>query len=216
MRPQRNRAAPLALGLGVLILVAGCSLDPGGETAESTAAPTEAETSATAEATAPVSSPAGSTTAALTLFYVAVGDEGKSGPEIGCGDSLVSTETGPEEFTNQIEAAIAALLAEDEEELGASGLRNALASSELDYVSSMVEADVVTVELSGAVRSGGTCDDPRIIEQLEYTAMTAAGTGSARILVDGRDLEEVLSAKYAAQEKTVVLPNGENHRSGLD
>jgi len=93
-----------------------------------------------------------------------VGDEGKSGSEIGCGDSLVATETGPEEFTNQVEASITALLADDEEMLGESVLRNALAGSDLDYVSSAVEGDAVTVELSGTVKSGGACDDPRIVE----------------------------------------------------
>lgn len=88
-----------------------------------------------------------------------------------------------------------ALLAHDEGMLGESGLSNALAGSDLDYVSSAVDGDVVTVELSGTVKSGGTCDDPRIIEQLQYTALTAAGTGEARILVDATELEEVLSAK---------------------
>src|SRR5699024_3637631 len=132
---------------------------------------------ATSGATAPASAPgqAEATTAALTLFYVAVGDAGQSGPEIGCGDSLVATETGPEEFTNQVEASMTALLADDDEELGGSGLRNAVAASDLEYATSMVDGDVVTVELSGTVTSGGTCDDPRIIEQLKYTAMTAAG-----------------------------------------
>lgn len=205
MRTQRTSPAPLALVLAVLMLAAGCSQGPGGEMAESPAPPTNAstETSASptspggstqAQSTVPAASSAEPTTAALTLFYVAVGDEGKSGPQIGCGDSLVATETRPEEFTNQIEASIDALL-DDEEMLGESGLRNALAGSDLDYVSSAVDGDVVTVELSGTVSSGGTCDDPRIIGQLEYTAMTAAGTGEARILVGGKEVEEVLSAK---------------------
>lgn len=205
MRTQRTSPAPPALVLAVLMLAAGCSQGPGGETAVSPAPPTSAstETSASptspggstpAQSTEPAASSAEPTTAALTLFYVAVGDEGKSGPQIGCGDSLVATETRPEEFTNQIEASIDALL-DDEEMLGESGLRNALAGSDLDYVSSAVDGDVVTVELSGTVSSGGTCDDPRIIGQLEYTAMTAAGTGEARILVGGKEVEEVLSAK---------------------
>ncbi|RWZ83145.1 hypothetical protein EKH49_09955 [Glutamicibacter sp. HZAU] len=168
---------------------------PTSASTETSASPTSPGGSTPAQSTEPAASSAEPTTAALTLFYVAVGDEGKSGPQIGCGDSLVATETRPEEFTNQIEASIDALLDDDEEMLGESGLRNALAGSDLDYVSSAVDGDVVTVELSGTVSSGGTCDDPRIIGQLEYTAMTAAGTGEARILVGGKELEEVLSAK---------------------
>lgn len=210
MRAQQSSAVPMALALGVLLSIAGCSSSPGGEASESPASPTTAENSAPAQSTQPAtdsaaaSMPASSaatessaepTTAALALFYVAVGDEGKSGPKIGCGDSLVSAETGPEEFTNQVEAAITALLADDKEELGGSGLRNALAGSDLSYASSVVDGDVVTVELNGTVSSGGTCDDPRIIGQLKYTAMTAAGTGEAEILVEGEKIEKVLSAK---------------------
>ncbi|MGO2124464.1 GerMN domain-containing protein [Glutamicibacter arilaitensis] len=196
MLPKRNRAAPLALAWGALILIAGCSTGTDGEMTESAAAPANEKTAAPSASSTPATeSSAEPTTAALTLFYVAVGDEGKSGPKIGCGDSLVSAETGPEEFTNQVEAAITALLADDKEELGGSGLRNALAGSDLSYASSVVDGDVVTVELNGTVSSGGTCDDPRIIGQLKYTAMTAAGTGEAEILVEGEKIEKVLSAK---------------------
>lgn len=210
MRSQQSSAVPMALALGVLLSIAGCSSSPGGEASESPASPTTAENSAPAQSTQPATGsaagnmPASSAatgssvdpmTGALTLFYVAVGDEGKSGPKIGCGDSLVATETGPVEFTNQIEASMIALLDDDEQELGGSGLRNALASSDLDYISSTVKGDSVSVELSGTVSSGGICDDPRMIGQLEYTAMTAAGTGQAQILVNGEKLEEVLSAK---------------------
>lgn len=203
MRPQRISQLPIALGLGILFLVAGCSANDGEGATESSAPPTTSQNSTppqdspapASSATASASISASATSASLTLFYVAVGDAGKAGPEIGCGDSLVATETGPKEFTNQVEASITALLANDAEELGSSGLRNALAASDLDYVSSMVDGDVVTVRLNGAVSSSGTCDDPRIVEQLKYTAMTAAGTGQAEILVDGEKIEEALSSK---------------------
>lgn len=196
MLPKRNRAAPLALAWGALILIAGCSTGTDGEMTESAAAPANEKTAASSASSTPATeSSAEPATAALTLFYVAVGDEGKSGQKIGCGDSMVSTETGPEEFTNQVEAAITVLLADDKEELGGSGLRNALAGSDLSYASSVVDGDVVTVELNGTVSSGGTCDDPRIIGQLKYTAMTAAGTGEAEILLEGEKIEKVLSAK---------------------
>lgn len=202
MRPQRMSRLPIALGLGMLFLATGCSGGDGDGLNNSTAPAAQTPSSAESDQASPTGSSAPSspssaaaTTAALTLFYVAVGDAGQSGPEIGCGDSLVATQTGPEEFTNQVEASMAALLADDNEELGGSGLRNALAASDLEYVTSLVDGDVVTVELEGTVSSGGTCDDPRIIEQLKYTAMTAAGTGEAEILVEGEKIEEVLSPK---------------------
>lgn len=135
------------------------------------------------------------TTAALTVFYVAVDDQGKSGPLIGCGDSLVATETEPRAFTNHVEAAMVALLGDNSATHGESSLLNAVAASELRYVSSKVGDDQVEVDLSGTLSSGGTCDDPRIVEQLKFTAKVAAGVGSARILLNGVDIEKMLSQK---------------------
>ncbi|MET1034753.1 MAG: GerMN domain-containing protein [Arthrobacter sp.] len=145
-------------------------------------------------------SPSGSSrrspaTAALTVYYVAVGDAGVSGPEIGCGDSLVATETEPVTFTNQVEAAITRLLADRDRSHGESGLVNSLYQSTLDYVSSSVEGGTVTVELTGEPRSGGICDDPRIQAQLRHTARAAAGADEAQILIDGEPIEEVMSLK---------------------
>lgn len=194
--------------LGLVLGVAGCSNGNYQEpepiaspsASDSTLPPTEDATMPPSASGSPNASPTDPasvvpTTAALTLFYIAVGDEGISGPQIGCGDSIVATETAPMEFTDQVGAAISTLLASDESEHGESGLRNALAESELNYISARVADDTVTVELSGQVQSGGTCDDPRIIEQLKYTAMTAAGTGNAVIRLNGEDLEQVLSGK---------------------
>ncbi|MDR7359182.1 hypothetical protein [Paeniglutamicibacter sulfureus] len=135
------------------------------------------------------------TTSSLTIFYVAVSDQGKAGPMIGCGDSIVATETGPVIYASQVEAAMSGLLENKEIELGQSGLMNALAGSDLYYVSSTVSEGIVTVELTGELSSGGICDDPRIIAQLTHTAMVAAGTEEARILIDGVDIGESLSLK---------------------
>lgn len=177
--------------LGLVLAVSGCTGGSSPDPDQTTTPPATATTSAPPD-DSPSASP---TTAALTLFYVAIGDEGVSGPEIGCGDSIVATESAPVEFTDQVEASMSTLLADDEREHGASGLQNTLVASDLEFVSAQVAADTVTVDLTGRVVSGGVCDDPRIIEQLKYTAMTAAGTGSAEILVDGEAIEDVLSNK---------------------
>ena len=135
------------------------------------------------------------TTSALRIFYVAPDDQGKAGPLIGCGDSIVATETGPVAYTNQVAAAMRNLLGNPQAQHGQSGLMNALAASDLSYVSSSVSGDTVTVKLSGDISSGGVCEDPRIEAQLTYTAMVAAGTGDARILVNGIEIGKLLSQK---------------------
>lgn len=114
---------------------------------------------------------------------------------IGCGDSIVATETGPVIFGSRVEASMSALLEDKDTQHGESGLMNALAASDMKYVSSSVSDDTVTVELTGELSSGGICDDPRIVAQLAYTAQVAAGTGKARILVDGTDIHDKLSQK---------------------
>jgi len=203
-----SAAAFLALAL------AGCApSEPGDGTTGSPASVSPATTGATAPTTAGTAGPAtagtagpatGSptpsstgtpTTSPLSIFYVAVGDAGTSGLEIGCGDSLVSTVSEPVEYTDPVEAAITHLLADKDREYGSTGLVNALYQSELKYVSSSTRNGTVTVKLTGRPVSGGTCDDPRIQAQLKYTAQAAASVKESVILIDGTPIEEFMSQK---------------------
>lgn len=200
LEARRTLALLVALTAGIS-LSACTSPEPAPTPGTSSAAPSSSAVPAPSTAptntrsSTPTSSSAQPSTAALTIFYVAVDDQGKSGPKIGCGDSMVATESAPETFTDQVEASIKMLLNDKSSEHGQSGLVNALAASDLRFIDSMISGDEVAIDLSGTVSSGGTCDDPRIIEQLKYTAKTAAGVGSARILIDGIDIGKVLSQK---------------------
>lgn len=200
--PSTRMSLAVLVALTAGISLSACSApDPAPVPGTSSAAPSSSAVPAPStsptntQSSAPAPSSAQETSAALTIFYVAVDDQGKSGPKIGCGDSLVATESAPETFTDQVGASIKMLLNDKSSEHGQSGLINALAASDLRFIDSMVSGGEVAVDLSGTVSSGGTCDDPRIIEQLKYTAKTAAGVGSARILIDGIDIEKVLSQK---------------------
>lgn len=200
---ETRRALALVVALSAGFTLSACSTTtPAPTPSSSSTLPSSSPTSTNTPSSTPgtqsssaAPSTAKETTAALTIFYVAVDDQGKAGPKIGCGDSLVATESAPETFTNQVEASLKMLLNDKSSEHGQSGLVNALAASDLRYRDSTISGDEVAVDLSGTVSSGGTCDDPRIIEQLKYTAMTAAGVGSARILIDGIDIEKILSQK---------------------
>lgn len=200
LEARRTLALLVALTAGIS-LSACTSPEPAPTPGTSSAAPSSSAVPApntaptNTRSSTPTSSSAQPSTAALTIFYVAVDDQGKSGPKIGCGDSMVATESAPETFTDQVEASIKMLLNDRSSEHGQSGLVNALAASDLRFIDSKISGDEVAIDLSGTVSSGGTCDDPRIIEQLKYTAKTAAGVGSARILIDGIDIGKVLSQK---------------------
>ncbi|WP_244292663.1 hypothetical protein [[Micrococcus luteus] ATCC 49442] len=183
-------------------------------TATPTASPTEPVT-ASPTATAPSSSAPPSTSepaspapsadptftgfpeqvAPLTLYYVAVGDNGISGPRIGCGDSLVATTTAPVRFTDQVGPSIGTLLANKSRDVGLSGLVNVLYQSNLTYLGGELNGSTITIWLTGQFTLGGVCDIPRAKAQLEYTAMAASDATSAQVFVDGRPIDEVLSLK---------------------
>lgn len=133
--------------------------------------------------------------ARLTVYYVAIGDNGMSGPMIGCGDSLVATSTAPVRFTDQVGPSIGALLENKSRDVGLSGLVNALYQSNLTYLGGELEGSTITIYLSGQFMLGGVCDVPRAKAQLEYTAMAASGATSAEVFVNGRPIDEVLSLK---------------------
>lgn len=126
---------------------------------------------------------------------MAVGDNGVSGPKIGCGDSLVATTTGPVTFTDQVGPSVKTLLANKNRDIGMSGLINVLYQSSLTYLGGELDGSTITIWLSGQFMLGGVCDIPRAKAQLEYTAMSASGATSAQVFVNGRPIDEVLSLK---------------------
>ena len=176
--------------------------------APSTAPATTSAAPSTTAAAPPSSAPASPTATAepaptglpeqvgpLTVYYVAVGDNGISGPRIGCGDSLVATTTAPVRFTDQVGPSVGTLLANKNRDIGMSGLINVLYKSSLTYVAGELDGSTITIWLTGQFMLGGVCDIPRAKAQLEYTAMAASGATSAQVFINGRPIDEVLSLK---------------------
>ncbi|MEE1620989.1 hypothetical protein ACQ3I4_08335 [Zafaria sp. Z1313] len=215
MRRPSARTATSRAGAALIaaaLLLAGCAA-PGTQPPSSTAPPsptaepgsssgtgpdagpdaTEPAAGTEADAVVPRASAPSPATAALTVYYVALDDRGIAGRRIGCGDSLVAAATEPVRFTDQLEASLERLLDAGTPPRDA-GLVNALARSELRFVSATVDGDSVTVMLTGRLVSAGTCDAPRLREQLEETARFAAGVGEAVVLVDGTPIGRLLDA----------------------
>lgn len=202
------------LGVSTLLALSGCFGPPAPAPTSTSASPSAtasptASPSATAAptATAPPSpaptTPAPEPTstgfpeqvAPLTVYYVAIGDNGASGPMIGCGDGLVATTTAPVRFTDQVGPSIGTLLANKSRDVGLSGLVNALYQSSLTYLGGELNGSTITIYLSGQFMLAGVCDIPRAKAQLEYTAMAASGATSAQVFVNGSPIDEVLSLK---------------------
>jgi enamine deaminase RidA (YjgF/YER057c/UK114 family) len=128
-------------------------------------------------------------------YFIALGDAGASGPEIGCGDSVVPVTVNIEPTTAPLTAAFERLLAVDEEYYGQSGLYNALHRSDLSIDSATVENGQATVYLSGDLEVAGTCEGPRIEAQIRQTADQFSTVGESIVYINGERLENIVSLR---------------------
>jgi len=130
----------------------------------------------------------------VKLFLVALEDNGKSGKQIGCGDSLVSVDTTVNDI-DLIKGSLTKLLSIKEQNYGESGLYNALYQSSLtiEDIKDDRNAGMISIYLTGNYKLGGTCDAPRFEEQL--TATAAQFNKPITIYLNGKLLSEALSQK---------------------
>lgn len=122
----------------------------------------------------------------------------RAGDTFGCGDRLravavpVATEGVATE--GRVAAALGSLL----EASGGQGLYTALERSQLEVERVEPVAGVeglYRVHLTGQLRLGGVCDNPRVRAQLEATARQFAGVEDVEISIDGQPLESFLTGR---------------------
>jgi hypothetical protein len=120
------------------------------------------------------------------------------GDTFGCGDRLrpvaVPVATEGVDTAGRIAAAVGSLLAAD----GGRGLYSALEGSDLavERVEPVAGvAGLFRIHLTGQLRLGGVCDNPRVRAQLEATARQFAGVDDVEIELDGQPLESLLSGR---------------------
>jgi LysM repeat protein len=123
------------------------------------------------------------------IYLVAIGDEGQSGEAIGCGDSLVPVTVTFDPTPAPLTAALEQLFAIDSRTYGQSGLYNALYQSDLAVEGIDIRNGEASINLSGTLRVGGVCDEPRVIAQLEQTALQYSTIDSVSISLNGEPLE---------------------------
>jgi hypothetical protein len=131
----------------------------------------------------------------VQVYLVALEDGGASGQAVGCGDSLVPVRVQIAPTSGVLRAALEKLLSIREQSYGESGLYNALYQSNLQVGKIELENGDALIHLSGDLRSGGVCDDPRILGQLTATASQFPTVRQAHFLVNGQPLETLLSGK---------------------
>lgn len=135
------------------------------------------------------------TTVSVLLYLIAIGDEGKSGRRIGCGDSLVAVRRPIPPTTAPLTAAMRLLLSNHHRFYGQSGLYNPLYHSRLRVQRATVVNGRATVHLVGTMSLGGECDNPRVGAQLRQTTLQFSTVHSVAIFINNVPLWKRLSLK---------------------
>ncbi len=126
------------------------------------------------------------------IYLIAIGDDGRSGKEIGCDDSVVPVEVQIEPTIAPLTAALNKLLSIGTREYGMSGYYNALYQSDLALEGINIKNREAIIRLSGALTLGGVCDEPRVRAQLRQTALQYVTVDRVSIFINGTPLEELL------------------------
>jgi spore germination protein GerM len=160
------------------------------------AAPTATTKPAQPTAVPPTAQPTSAGVSEVNIYLIAVGDNGASGPLVGCGDSVVAVKRQLSAPTRApLRAALEQLLSLHDENYGQSGLRNALYGSNLAIDNVTIENEVAKIALSGTMSLAGECDDPRFKAQLEYTALQFSTVKSVEITVNDQPLDKLLGGQ---------------------
>ena len=160
---------------------------------------------------------------AVDLFFVRLGDGGRTGEPVGCGDALVpvtvegsatSELTSASDLTGQLldqldgqeerssgrdggatERALRRLLELDQEFVGVDSLYNALHASALKVEQVTQAGDLATVELSGVLVTARECDGKRLVGQLTATALKFPEVSQVSFLIYGEPIGSTLEER---------------------
>jgi spore germination protein GerM len=131
----------------------------------------------------------------VKISLIAIGDNGMSGPKIGCGDSAVQVQVRVPYTQGVLRAALDKLLSIKQRDYGQSGLYNVLYQSDLRLASVAIENGMATIRLAGTLMLGGECDSPRVDAQIRYTALQFSTVQDVAIFLNDKPLADVLSLK---------------------
>lgn len=152
------------------------------------------------------STPPASTPTPIKIFLIALDDQGRSGKQVGCNDSLVAVNRGDKITSNQIQTALEELLSIKDQFYGQSGLYNALAASQLKVDNVSLSNGLATVHLSGTYQLEGACDSPRFQSQLEATISQFSSVTSVKIFLNNIPLDQLLGGSSNPPTPLPSLP----------
>lgn len=136
--------------------------------------------------------------ATLKIALVKLNDNGASGELIGCGDSIVYIDKTAEEG-NKVQVALEELFVygttatTDEYYNGLQYAKNLKVDSV--NVSENPGKTTIEIRISGEMASGGTCDDPRITEQIMSTIKANTTADEIKVYINDKDLDGYFNMK---------------------
>jgi hypothetical protein len=128
----------------------------------------------------------------IKVFLVAVGDDGKTGKKIGCGDSLMSVTHTIKKTPAPLTAALRELLVTPQHPDGSPNLENFWKGRNLKVTSVSIRNHTATIRISGEVFVAGVCDLPRIESQIEETARQFPNVKKVKVFIGKRTLAEAI------------------------
>lgn len=131
----------------------------------------------------------------VKAYVVALGDNGKMGKLIGCGDSLVPTIVEIDPTKDLIRGGLDGLFSLKDKTQEEIGYYNSLSHSHLSVDKVIQTEKHGDVYLKGTVSLGGVCDEPRLKEQITQTALQFPAMNTVTIFLNGVPLDEVISQK---------------------
>jgi hypothetical protein len=114
------------------------------------------------------------------------------GGNVGCGDGVVSVTRRVAPTPAPLRAALTELFALKSQTFGESGLYNALYQSDIRIDRVAIVDGRAEVALSGTLRLGGVCDQPRVVAQIEATVRQFRAVTSTAITLNGAPLADAV------------------------
>ncbi len=151
-----------------------------------------------------------SNTTQAKFAIIALNDNGKLGKQIGCDDSVVFINSSGTSATEPLNDAFKALFNFNEQSFSNSQykdaeLNNIIFSAQrienkkvLFFDKASLEGNVAKLYLTGSMGSiGGVCDEPRVIEQINSTALQFPQVKTVEVYLNGKlfDLAKFYSQK---------------------
>jgi len=131
----------------------------------------------------------------VRVFLISPDDQGRSGRKVGCGDSAVPVEIALPHPEPGLQGALRALLGLKGQYHEPSGLYNALYTSALELVRIERQGNDARVYLKGYLELGGDCDNPRILAELQETALQFSDVAHVQFYLEGKPLPQILAGK---------------------